>query len=119
MNRAWWYKPLLGVGLVVAIVLAGPVYGRVTSGGKIDPAVEPGAGTVDVVVQLSFTPESYHRKALARLGVYGGRAGHDPHAVRLLAVSQSDLDRLANLYWVDSVFPLETVTSTQSHPTNP
>lgn len=119
MRRAWWHKPVFGLGLILAIAFSGPVYGYYSAGGKLDPSVDRQATTVEVVVQLSFTPESYHRDTLAGLGVYGGRAGGDPRAVRLLAVRQADLDRLVKLYWVDSVAPLETVAGTQSQPTRP
>lgn len=114
MSRAWWGKPVLGLGIVMVIALAGPIYGRSVAGGKIDRAINRQAVTVDVVVELSFTPESYHRRTLADLGVYSGRVDDDRKLIRLLAVSQADLERLANLYWVDSIAPLVDPTSTAS-----
>ncbi|MGI9623315.1 MAG: hypothetical protein ACR2PK_10800 [Acidimicrobiales bacterium] len=100
-----WLTPLIGSTLLLVILLAGPLYGRLTSGGKIDDDIDRSASTVDVTVDLPFEPESYHRETLSELGVFAGRDRSDPTKMRLRAVTQDDLDRIANLFWVERIEP--------------
>jgi hypothetical protein len=107
MNKSlpWWTKPVIGLVLLAIILLSAPIYGRLTSGGKINPEIDRNATRVDVTVDLPFEPESYHRDALSELGVFAGRDREDLTLVRLRAVSQSDLDKIANLFWVEEIIP--------------
>ncbi len=104
-NRPW-LKPLIGIILLAIILFTGPVYGWLTSDGKIDPAIDRSAPTVDVEVIVPFQLEEYHRDSLSDLGVYSGRI-RDPSVTgaRLRAVSQEDLDRIARLFWVEYIRP--------------
>ena len=104
-SRPWWTKPILGLVLLAVILLTAPIYGRLTSDGKISPDVDRNATTVEVTVDLPFEPENYHRETLSDFGVFGGRDREDLTLVRLRAVTQSDLDKIANLFWVDEIFP--------------
>ena len=104
-SRPWWTKPILGLVLLAVILLTAPIYGRLTSGGKISPEVDRNATTVEVTVDLPFEPENYHRETLSELGVFGGRDREDLTLVRLRSVSQSDLEKIANLFWVDEIYP--------------
>ena len=102
-----WLRPVIGLVLLAIIVLTAPIYGRLTSGGKIDPAIDRSAATVDVEVILPFELEEYHRETLSELGVYSGRLRDlTLTGARMRAVSQSDLDRIANLFWVESIRPM-------------
>lgn len=98
-----WLKPAIGIALLLIILFAAPIYGRLTSGGKIDPGIDRSASQVDVTVDLPFAPEAYHRDTLSDLGVFAGRDREDETKLRLRAVTQSDLDRIANLYWVEAI----------------
>jgi hypothetical protein len=100
-----WVTPLIGVILLLAILLAAPIYGRLTSDGKINPEIDRAAATVDVTVDLPFEPEAYHRDTLSELGVFAGRDREDPTKLRLRAVTQGNLDSIGNLYWVESIDP--------------
>lgn len=105
--RRPWLKPAAGIILLAIILLAGPVIGRVTAGDKIDPAVDRTAAQVDVEVIVPFQLSEYHRETLSDLGVYSGRLRDlTLNGARLRAVSQDDLDRIANLFWVDSIRPM-------------
>ncbi|MGI9598146.1 MAG: hypothetical protein ACR2QK_18430 [Acidimicrobiales bacterium] len=103
----WWFKPVIGLVALAVILLSGPIYGRLTAGGKIDDEIDRSAAQVDVTVDLPFAPENYHRETLSELGVFAGRDRSDETKLRLRAVSQSDLDKIANLYWVEAVLPSE------------
>jgi hypothetical protein len=101
----WWLKPIVGLVLLAVILLTAPIYGRLTSDGKISPEVDRNATKVEVTVDLPFEPENYHRETLSELGVFGGRDREDLTLVRLRSVSQSDLEKIANLFWVDEIYP--------------
>ena len=104
----WWFRPLIGVTLLVLILIAAPLYGRVTSGGKISPEISRSAATVDVVVDLTTEAATFHREVLSDHGVFGGRDRNniaDRTRVRLQNVTQSDLDALTRLYWVEAIDP--------------
>lgn len=100
-----WISPLIGSILLAGILLAGPIYGRLTAGGKIDPAIDRSASQVDITVDLPFEPESYHRETLSDLGVFAGRDREDASKMRLRAVSQDDLQTIANFFWVEGIEP--------------
>lgn len=100
-----WLTPLIGCLLLIAILVAAPIYGRVTSDGKIDAGIDRDAAQVDVTVDLPFEPESYHRETLSDLGVFAGRDSDDPTKLRLRAVTQEELDKIANLFWVEGIAP--------------
>jgi hypothetical protein len=104
-SRPWWIKPVIGIVAVAVILLAGPVYGWITAGGKISDDIDRSASQVDVTVDLPFTPENYHRETLSDLGVFAGRDSSDETKLRLRAVTQSNLDKIARLYWVEGIQP--------------
>lgn len=104
-ERPWWVKPVVGLVLLAIILFAAPIYGRLTSGGKISDEIDRTAVQVDVTVDLPFEPENYHRETLSDLGVFAGRDRTDGTKLRLRAVTQSDLDSIANLYWVEAIEP--------------
>lgn len=101
----WWIKPVIGLIALAVILLAAPVYGWLTSGGKIADDVDRTAQQVDVTVDLPFPPENYHRETLGDLGVFAGRDRSDETKLRLRSVTQSNLEKIANLYWVDRIEP--------------
>ena len=100
-----WVTPLVGIILLAVLLFAAPIYGRLTSGGKISPDIDREAETVDVFVDLPFEPETFHRETLSDLGVFSGRDRSDATRVRLRAVSQDDLEAIANLFWVEEIVP--------------
>ena len=101
----WWAKPIVGLVLLAIMLLTAPIYGRLTSGGKISPEIDRTASQLEVTVDLPFEPENYHRETLSDLGVFGGRDREDLTLVRLRGVTQGDLEKIANLFWVDEIFP--------------
>lgn len=102
-----WIKPAIGVFVLAFLLLAGPIWGRANSGDKIDPEIDRGAAQVDVEVLVPFELETYHREALSELGVYSGRLRDlTQNGARLRAVTQDDLDRIANFFWVESIRPM-------------
>ncbi len=104
-QRPWWIRPLVGIIILSAVLLIAPVYGRLTSGGKISSDIDRDAAQVDISVDLPFEPENYHRDTLADLGVFAGRDRTDPTILRLRAVTQENLDTIANLFWVEAIVP--------------
>ena len=104
-NRPWWIKPVIGIILLSALLLAAPMYGRFTSDGKISADIDRSAAEVNVSVDLPFEPENYHRDTLSELGVFAGRDRSDPTKLRLRAVSQDNLEKIANLFWVEGIAP--------------
>ena len=103
-SRPWWTKPVIGLVLLAIILLTAPIYGRLTSGGKINPDIDRSAPRVDVTVDLPFVPETYHKETLGDLGVFAGGDTEDRTLIRLRAVTQSDLDKIADLFWVEEIF---------------
>jgi len=104
-----WFRPAIGVFLLVVILVAAPVYGRVTAGGKISPDISRDREVVDVIVDLSVDATTFHREELSNLGVFGGGDRTnvaDRSRVRMLNVTQSDLVALSRLYWVSMIEPL-------------
>lgn len=104
-QRPWWIRPIVGIIVLSAILLIAPVYGRLTSGGKIGADIDRNAESVNITVDLPFEPENYHRDTLADLGVFAGRDRSDPTKLRLRAVTQENLDSIANLFWVEGIAP--------------
>jgi len=98
-----WLTPLIGCILLIAILVAAPLYGRLTRDGKIDAGIDRNAPQVDITVDLPFDPEAYHRETLSDLGVFAGRDSDDTTKLRLRAVTQEDLDKIANLFWVEGI----------------
>lgn len=72
---------------------------------EISADIDRNAAQVNVTVDLPFEPESYHHDTLSELGVFAGRDRDDPTKLRLRAVSQGDLERIANLFWVEAIVP--------------
>jgi hypothetical protein len=102
-----WIKPAIGVFVLAFLLLAGPIWGRMNAGGKIDPEVDRTATAVDIEVIVPFELETYHREALSELGVYSGRLRDlTQNGARLRAVSQDNVDRIANFFWVESIRPM-------------
>lgn len=103
-----WAKPLVGLALLAVVLFTGPLIGWLTSGGKISPEIDRDATRVDVVVQLPDIAREFHRETLSDIGVYAGRDRTQPDGTRLAlrAVTQSSLDRLARLFWVEEIEPL-------------
>lgn len=103
-----WFRPLIGVVLLVVILVAAPVYGRLTAGGKISPEISRDAEVVNVIVDLPVDVSTFHREELSELGVFAGRDREtidDRSRVRLQNVTQGDLVRLSRLYWVSTIEP--------------
>ncbi len=104
--RPWWIKPVIGIAVLTFILLAGPVYGRLASGGKISPEIDREAQQVDVIVRVAFPPAIFHSDLLSDFGVFSGRDLDDDTVLKFRAVKQDDLERIANFYWVESIEPL-------------
>lgn len=100
-----WVAPLIGFILLAAILFTAPIYGRLTSDGKISPEIDRTAAQVDVLVDLPFEPETFHRETLSDLGVFSGRDREDPTRIRIRAVTPDNLERIANLFWVEGILP--------------
>lgn len=108
VHRQWWFKPAIGIALLAVIVSAAPVYGLLTSGGKVDPAVSRTAPVVSVIVDLTTELDTFHREVLSDLGVFSGRDRNNPadrSRARLQNVTQENLDALTRLYWVEGIEP--------------
>jgi hypothetical protein len=93
---------VIGVALLAAILEGQQLYGMITSGGRLDPALRDAAAPVDVVVVLPFQPERFHSERLAQYGVFGGR-DRAVNRIRLQRVSPENLQRLASLAWVERI----------------
>lgn len=103
-----WFRPLLGVLLIVIILMAGPLYGRTQSAGKISPEISRDAAVVTIIVDLPVDVQTFHRVVLQEHGVFSGRDRNNPtdrSRVRLQNVTQENLDKLANFYWVVAIEP--------------
>lgn len=105
ISKRPWFKPAIGIILLLIILFTAPVLGWVTASDKIDDGVSRTAETVNVTVKIYFEPEQFHRETLSELGVFAGRDRSDPTALRLRAVTQDDLDRISRLFWVESIEP--------------
>lgn len=102
-----WFRPLIGVVLVLVLLFADEVVGALQSGDKIDPAIDRAANSVNIVVDIKFEPRIFHQEVLAELGVFSGRNRDDRSQLRLRAVTQSDLGKISRLFWVDKVLPFD------------
>lgn len=103
-----WFQPAIGIFLLAAILLAAPVYGRLTSGGKISPEISRDAAVVSVIVDLTVDVTTFHREELSQFGVFSGRDRDnldDRSRVRLQNVTQGSLVSLSRLYWVTGIEP--------------
>jgi hypothetical protein len=101
-----WFQPLIGVLIIAFVLLAGPVYGRITAGGKISPDIDRDAELVNVIVDLTVDVTTFHREELSSLGIYAGIDRDNPgdrSRVRMQRVTQDDLTELSRLYWVDQI----------------
>lgn len=104
----WWFRPIIGVVILVVILSAAPVFGWFTSGDKISPDVSRTAPTVNVIVDLTTDVGTFHREVLSDRGVFSGRDRNNPSdrtRARLQNVSQEDLEALTRLYWVEGIDP--------------
>ena len=104
-GRREWVAPLIGLILLAVLILTAPIFGRLTSGDKINEAIDRNAERVDVFVDLPFEPETFHREELSSLGVFSGRDRSDSTRIRLRAVTQDNLEAIANLFWVEEILP--------------
>ena len=104
-GRRAWIAPLIGLILLAVLLLTAPIFGRLTSGDKINEAIDRNAERVDVFVDLPFEPETFHREELSSLGVFSGRDRSDSTRIRLRAVTQDNLEAIANLFWVEEILP--------------
>ncbi len=103
-----WFRPLIGAILLAAILLAGPVWGRIVSGDKISDEISRDAAVVSVIVDLYPDVSTFHREELSNIGVFSGRDRDNPSdrsRVRLQNVTQEGLRQLARLYWVERIEP--------------
>ena len=69
--RVWsrpWFKPTIGVILLIAILSAGPLYGRFTAGGKISPEISREAEVVTIIIDLPVNMATFHREETLRVG---------------------------------------------------
>ncbi len=105
LTRRPWFKPALGILLLAIILFWAPVLGLLTASGKVSDEIDRGADQVNIVVKLAVEPDQYHRETLSELGVYSGRDREDATILRLRAVTQPDLDRIARFFWVESIEP--------------
>lgn len=92
----------VGVLLILAMVAGPGLYGRLTSGDRVAPGLEAVNGAVNVRVTMSFRPQAFQQSELTQYGVFGGRRGN---GIVLFNVSQQNLTRIKNLYWVDAIEP--------------
>jgi hypothetical protein len=93
---------LVGVVLILAMVLGPGIYGQMTSGDRVAPGLEAVNGAVNVRVTMSFRPQAFQQTELTKYGVFGGRRGD---GIVLFNVSQQNLRKIKNLYWVDAIVP--------------
>lgn len=107
-NRSW-VALIVVAGLVLAIIGANagptvqtvPVFGS----GKISPEIDRQAERVDVIVDLKFEPGQFHRETISELGAFSGTDREDRSKLRLRAVPQENLTKLANYFWVEEIVP--------------
>jgi hypothetical protein len=95
-------KIIAGVLLIVLVLFGQQLYGRVTAGGRLDPALHGATGPRDVIVVLDFIPDRFHNERVAEYGVFAGRDG-TLNRIRLRNVS---LARLAAVAWIARIEPL-------------
>jgi hypothetical protein len=93
-----------GVAIIAAMVWGPGAYGWLTSGERLAPGLANADGPVNVMVRMSFRPQTFHRQALADYGIFGGIRGS---SVVLFNVSPARLHRLDDLYWVDAIVPFK------------
>lgn len=120
----WWRRldeeqkrpaGLLGLAALVLLVVgqsAGPSIQVLPAVGsdKISSEINRDAAQVDVVVDMPFDPSQFHREQLEELGVFGGRDRSDlsdQSKLRFRAVSQENLEKMANLFWVEAILPFQ------------
>jgi hypothetical protein len=94
-----------GVTIIAAMVWGPGVYGTLTAGNRIAPALKSADGPVNVRVTLSFRPGTFQRQVLSEYGIFGGIRGN---SVVLFNVSPAGLRHLDDLYWVDGIEPLRS-----------
>lgn len=102
-----WFRPLIGAILLLVLLFGDEVVGAVQAGGKISPELDRSAEVVNIVVDIKFEPRIFHQEVLAELGVFAGRNREDRSQLRLGNVSQSAVDQIARLYWVEEVLPFQ------------
>ena len=109
--RVWsrpWFKPVIGVFLLIVILSAGPLYGRFTAGGKISPEISREAEVVTIIIDLPVNMATFHREELSELGVFSGVDRTNPadrSRLRMQNVTQENLEKIARFYWVVSIEP--------------
>lgn len=104
----WWFRPVIGLAVLAFILVAAPIFGRLTADGKISPDVSRTAPAVNVIVDLTTEVGTFHREILGDRGVFSGRDRNNPTdrtRVRLQNVSQEGLEALTKLYWVEGIDP--------------
>lgn len=110
-HRRSWALLIMLAGLIVAVlgVTTGPTIKvvPVIGSGKISPEIDRTAEKVDIIVDLKFEPQQFHRETIAGLGVFSGTDRDDRSKLRLLAVPQDNLSEIANLFWVDEITPFQ------------
>lgn len=99
-----YFRFLVGVVVICALVFGPGLYGRVTAGTRVAPALENTNGPVNVTVVLPFKPQSFHQQQLSDYGVL---AGMDGDRINVMNVSQDGLHDIAALYWVKRIVPLK------------
>jgi hypothetical protein len=108
-SNRFWAILIAGLGLVLALagVTTGPTIQTIPAFGtsKISPDIDRSAERVDVIVDLKFEPDQFHRETIAELGVFSGTDREDRSKLRMRAVPQENLPKIANLFWVEEIVP--------------
>lgn len=95
---------LCGVLLIGLILYGQSLFGALTAGSRLDPALRDPNGPVNVVVTLDFPPERFHSERLASYGMFAGRAG-SVSRIRLRGVTPEALAQLSRIPWVGRIEP--------------
>ena len=104
MRHRWYaHRSFLFVVVVVVLWCAWYAYSQVAAGEKTDPAILASLRehkSVELWVELPFTPEEFHIKYMQDRGTVTGVNGHWIH---LIGVSPSAAWTIARQYWVERV----------------
>ena len=99
-------KLVAGIALIVTVLFGQELYGWVTAGHRLDPALRDSAAPSNVIVVLDFMPDRFHSERIRDYGLFAGRDGA-LNRIRLRNVSPENLRRLANIPWVARIEPMK------------